>query len=186
LNGYFYVSNISAFYYLKKVNFNSGITELGSSVFSNCQQLSSISLPETLTTIGYRCFDNCYSLAITTIPDNVTTFGDGVFGSCVSLKKISMKNVTILNGSAKSNGVFRSCSNLKKAWIGSGITDILQYAFTNCPMEAIYIDKPRATVETFTGYSYAFMNDATKTGIIICNDDAGFIDKATFDAMVVS
>ena len=38
---------------------------------------------------------------------------------------------------------------------------------------------------TKTGFliMFAFMNNTTKTGIIICNDDTGFITKEEFDTI---
>ena len=52
-------------------------------------------------------------------------------------------------------------------------------------LEKIYINLPRETVESFTSYQYAFMDDTSKTNIIVCNDDEGFITIEEFDALEV-
>jgi hypothetical protein len=50
-------------------------------------------------------------------------------------------------------------------------------------MTKFYIDLPRATVEGFVNYQYAFSNNAFSTDVIICNDDPDFITKAEFDTI---
>lgn len=167
----------------------SGVTDIGQYTFQNCSNLALTSLPSGLTGIGISAFQSCSKLAIETIPDGVTRLNVNCFSSCTSLKKIST-NAQYVDGGNSSNGAFYSCTNLKQVWIGSNIASngaIGRYPFYRCnKLEKIYINKPRATVEGYTNYQYAFMNDGSKTGIIVCNDDVGFIDKATFDAQVIS
>lgn len=156
--------------------------------FNNCTKLALTSLPSGLIQISNGVFSNCSNLALTTIPDGVTQLLNSVFAGCTKLKKMSMNNVTTINGSSTSNGAFQNCTGLKQVWIGSAITNnsFYRYSFNGCSnLEKMYINLPRATVESFTNYQYAFMNDTSKTGIIVCNDDEGFISKAEFDALVI-
>lgn len=156
--------------------------------------------PTEITTYGYTTlpeymfFNYSYSTVNFSkvekfnLNDELTTIDGYCFGNCVSLKKISMLNVDSINSSSNKSS-FRNCSALKKVWIGSYINNggLGRYAFSYCSsIDTIYINLPRATVEAFTNYQYAFMNDASKTGIIVCNDDNDFISKADFDALVVS
>lgn len=144
-------------------------------------------LNEGITTIGSDSFNANKSLEKINIPDTVVSLSARSFADCSKLKKISMKGIVSLGGSIANNSSFNYCSGLKKVWIGSAITDLYSYAFVNCSsIDAFYIDKPRATVEGFSGYSVAFMNNASKQSVIICNDDPEFIDKTTFDNLVVS
>ena len=89
-----------------------------------------------------------------------------------------MKNVETIYGT-DSYGPFRYCKNLKYIWIGSAITDLERYSLATYGSNAtedpyrIYIDLPKATVKTFSGYSYYFVDDYTKSSIIICNDKKG-------------
>ena len=102
------------------------------------------------------------------------------------MKKISFSNVTQITGSTTSNSTFNQCTNLTKLWIGSAITTMGRYSLyinTNYPLTHVYIDLPRATVETLPNYNYAFMNNASKQDIIICNDDDDFISKEEFDTI---
>ena len=165
------------------------ITTIGKEAFNLCSALALTSLPSNLTSMGTSAFAQCSNIEISQIPDGVTFISNSTFFNCTKLKKISMANVTGINGTSTSNGSFRSCTGLKQVWIGSAIStsQIQRYSFNGCTaLEKIYIDLPRATVESFTNYQYAFMNDTSKTGIIVCNDDSGFINKATFDALVIS
>lgn len=161
---------------------------MGDNNFLNCKLLALTELPNRLTSLGTSTFSGCTSLALTTLPDNLTSIGNSAFYNCTSLVKISMNNVTNIFGSGATNGAFRNCTGLKKLWIGSAITSagLGRYSFIGCTsLETMYINLPRATVEAFTNYQYTFMNDTSKTGIIICNDDSNFIDKETFDALII-
>ena len=188
---YFFFNNVTNgnFKYSTNINLNNEITSIGQYAFCNCTNLALTSLPSNLTSIGQSAFYNCTNLAIKSIPSGVTQIRNyNSFGYCTSLVQISMENVTYLNGASNNVGTFIQCTGLKKVWIGSAITNsgLGRYVFSGCTnLETMYIDLPRATVEAFTNYQYAFMNDTSKTGIIICNDDSDFIDKATFDALVI-
>lgn len=185
----------------------SNLQTIQSNAFQNCLKLKIPQLPETVTTINNNSFYGCSALEMTKLPDGLTSLGQGVFrGASISIKTIpsaitdiyretfyysnvvqmSMENVATIAGPNSSTGAFGSNSSLKAVWIGSAITSagFGRYVFYNCTnMIAMYIDLPRATVEAFTYYNYAFMNNASKVGIIICNDDAGFMTKAEFDAI---
>ena len=187
------LENIGNFAFSKCTNLSltslpNSVIYINASAFQNCTNLALTSLPSSLTSIGNTAFYNCTKLAIKTIPDGVTKLDTLIFYNCTQLKKISMNNVTQISGNQTSNGTFGYCTGLKQVWIGSAITSnsFARYAFNGCSnLEKMYINLPRATIEGFTNYQYAFMNDTSKTGIIVCNDDEGFISKAEFDALVV-
>ncbi len=179
---------------LTTINLPDGINTIGNSAFNNCANLTTTNLPNSMTTMGAFAFNNCTNLFLTTIPDGVTELRAGVFFKCTSLKKISMRNVNTIIGNKAGNASFGNCTGLKQVWIGSAIKGnsstpgggFAIYSFNGCTnLEKMYIDLPRTTVETFVNYQYAFMNDTSKTGIIICNDDADFITKEEFDALEI-
>lgn len=78
---------------LREVILPSNLTELASSVFTDCKHVESIrlksspegvvfELPEGLTTIGYQCFKNCFADGVDAkviIPASVATLGEGAF-----------------------------------------------------------------------------------------------------------
>ena len=70
---------------------NSYITTLNDA-FSECSNLTSITLPSSVTTIDYNTFYNCSSLASITLPSSVTTIGDYSFDSCHGLTNVNVYN----------------------------------------------------------------------------------------------
>ena len=107
------------------------------------------------------------------------------------ISQMSFNNVTTIVGGGTGNGAFRNCTSLKAIWIGSAITSsgFGRYVFNGCSnVQKMYINLPRATVEAFTNYRYAFSSSSAsaqtlQTSVIVCNDDNDFITKAQFDAI---
>lgn len=170
---------------LNQVILNEGITSFGSCAFKDCSQLKEVNFPNSLKTIKNYAFGRCSSLKINRWPDTVTTIANQTFQSCTSLIQMSMANVTNI-GTADNYAVFAQCTNLKAVWIGSAITSagFRKYAFYGCSaLKKMFIDLPRAQVETFINYQYTFSNNTFGANVIICNDDEGFISKEEFDAI---
>lgn len=193
---------------------NDEVTSLGNYAIASCTNLVTVRLPETLTTINTYAFkgssslvldklpnsltslaassfESCSSIRIKQLPDSLTTIANGAFYGCTSLTQLSMKNVKTINGTGTSYSPFYNCTGLKAVWIGSAITSsgFNRYAFAGCTnITKMFIDLPRATVEAFKNYQYAFASwssstQSLTTDVIVCNDDAEFITKEEFDAI---
>ena len=159
---------------------------IGTNAFNACSGLITLNLGNTQR-IYQAGFQNCSSLT-SVIANNVTILNSQSFYGCRALKKICLPSVIEMNATSVNYGQFYNCTSLKQVWIGSGITsaNFGRFVFANCSaLEKIYINLPRTTVEAFTNYQYAFMNDTTKTGIIVCNDDEDFITQQEFDELVI-
>lgn len=90
-----------------------GATSINYEAFSNCTNLTSITIPNNITSIGFEAFRKCSSLTNIVIPDSVTSIG---------------------------NYAFEKCSNLTNITIGNGVTQIGARAFTECSkLKNIYI-----------------------------------------------
>ena len=101
------------------------VTSIGSSAFSNCTILTSITIPDSVTTIGNNAFSGCSSLTSVTIPNSVESIGDNAFQNCSSLTSATIgNNVTSIGSSA-----FFGCSKLKKIEVPDSVTYIGSDAF---------------------------------------------------------
>ncbi|MBR5579977.1 MAG: leucine-rich repeat domain-containing protein, partial [Treponema sp.] len=56
-----------------------GVTSIGDYTFSDCESLTSVSIPEGVTSIGAWAFGNCTSLTSVSIPASVTSIEAGAF-----------------------------------------------------------------------------------------------------------
>ena len=104
------------------------VTSIGKSAFAWCKNLTSITIPNSVTSIGVRAFEWCENLTSITIPNSVTSIGESAFSGCSSLTSITIPNrVTTIGESA-----FRDCTNLTSITIPDSVTTIGDGAFTWC------------------------------------------------------
>jgi len=61
------------------VTIPSGVTNIGSTAFSQCKSLTSVVIPEDVTCIGERAFYGCSELMSITLPTNLYHIGAGAF-----------------------------------------------------------------------------------------------------------
>lgn len=103
----------------------SGLSEIGSNLFSNCTKLTSIRLPASVTSIGDKAFYYCSELNSVSLSYGVISIGKGAFYECEKLKTISMPN------SIESIGeeAFYRCLSLHNITIPESVTNISTRAF---------------------------------------------------------
>ena len=121
----------SAFYYcqnLTSVTIPNSITSIGNSAFMYCTSLSSIDIPNSVTSLGEDLFRECSALTSVSIGNGVTKIDSYTFGSCSSLISIDIPNsVTTISSSA-----FNCCTSLTSINIPNSVTTIGDYAFNFC------------------------------------------------------
>ncbi len=85
-----------------------GVINLAEFAFYGCENLTSVSLPNTLTNIASAAFFGCRSLASITLPKNLDVFSTG----------------TVPDGKGKVNmvGLFGQCTALKEIKVADGST----------------------------------------------------------------
>ena len=86
---------------LESVDFdmNSSLSSIGVSMFENCYNLSSVSMPNSIVNIYSSAFENCYSLTNITIPASVKKISDYAFAFCYSLIEVCNKSsLNIIKG----------------------------------------------------------------------------------------
>lgn len=112
-----------------------GATSINYEAFSNCTNLTNITIPNNIMSIGFEAFRKCSGLTSIVIPDSVTSIGNYAFEKCSNLT-----NITIGNGVTQIGArAFTECSKLKNiyitdiaAWCNiSGLTNLINYISIN-------------------------------------------------------
>lgn len=107
-----------------------GITGIGSSSFSDCKNLISITLPEGVEYIGTNAFRECSNLTSIVMPEGLKSIGGGAFYGCDSLTSITLPDSIATIGA----WAFYSCDNLTltSEVLPVSLKSIGEKAFLNC------------------------------------------------------
>jgi hypothetical protein len=127
------------------------VTAIGESTFSNCNWVTSVTIPDSVTSIGEDAFYQCSALTSVMIGNGVTTIGEHAFADCVSLASVvfgdqvttigaeafedcaSLPGVTIPDGvTTLASGTFKGCGKLASVTFPDGLTRIGGSAFLDC------------------------------------------------------
>lgn len=101
------------------------VTSVGNECFSECHELSSVTLGNNIKTIKNGAFSNCHSLSSIILGDNVETIEDAAFYMCWELRSIILgNNVKSIGGST-----FAGCRSLSSINIPNSVAHIGQNAF---------------------------------------------------------
>ncbi|MGM9714479.1 MAG: leucine-rich repeat domain-containing protein [Prevotella sp.] len=104
------------------------VTEIGKEAFATCENLLSVSMPNSIITIRTGAFHGCLNLVSIIIPNSVTTIEGNAFVKCSKIRSVSIPNsVQKIGGNA-----FSSCKSLSSISIPNSITEIEGYMFYNC------------------------------------------------------
>ncbi len=101
------------------------VTAIGPNSFSDCENLTSITIPQTVKFIGLSAFAFCTKLKSITLPSGITRIETGTFNNCHSLKTIVIpEGVTTISQSA-----FKQCSSLESITLPNSLKFISPSAF---------------------------------------------------------
>lgn len=113
---------------LTSVSIPNSVTSIGSSAFRGCSGLTSLTIPTSVRSIGSSAFESCSGFTSFTIPSSVTSIGSTAFQNCSKLQSINIPNsVTSIGISA-----FRGCTSLTSVTIPSSVTSIVDNMFRDC------------------------------------------------------
>ncbi len=113
---------------LQSVTIPDSVTTIGEYVFEHSSNLQSVIIGDSVTGIGFAAFYDCTSLQNVTIGDSVIIIGDYAFSFCRRLTCITLPDsVTTIAWRA-----FRYCENLQSITIPDSVTTIDEEAFADC------------------------------------------------------
>lgn len=104
------------------------VTGIGDRAFYNCDELKSVTIPNSVTTIGDNAFAYCDNLESLTIGNSVTRIGESAFYYCEKLTSVTIPNSVTVIGEA----AFYNCSKLESVSIPNSVTEIEGWAFEYC------------------------------------------------------
>ena len=133
------------------------ITEIGSSAFSNCSGLMSVTFPEgaEIETIGMSAFSSCGGLQTINFPEGLKSIGWSAFSSCGSLTSVSFPtSLEYIRSSA-----FSDCYNLNKVTFlsldDSNLQEIEGSVFSGCSFSKITLP-PRLSRIGSNAFNYCY------------------------------
>lgn len=94
---------------IKSLVIGEGVTSVSGAAFMGCQNLESVSFPDTLKEIHMSAFSDCTSLKELVIPDSVTSIDIYTFTNCTSLEYVELGSGLPAIGTRS----FSGCTNLK-------------------------------------------------------------------------
>lgn len=106
----------------------SNINEIGGYTFYNCFSLNNIKLPNSITSLGGTAFNWCHSLTSIILPSSITNIGSNAFSGCSALTNINLPSNLISIG----NGAFQSCCSLNSISLANNITNLDSNVFLGC------------------------------------------------------
>ena len=85
-------------------NYNGQNYEIYQYTFYLCDNLTSVTIPDSVTTIGESAFYYCYNLTSVAIGDSVTTIGSSAFWGCYKLVEVINKSSLTITAGSSDNG----------------------------------------------------------------------------------
>ena len=131
---------------------------IGNHVFSHCEGLTSLTLPDSLKAVGKCSFENCRKLTCVSLPHSLPDVGDGAFADCYDLTSVDLRSMSrpaliawaVGNSRNRDNWRLTSVMRLRNVLalitvlalesrdvVSSLDPDGLRYVFEGCPCEVV-------------------------------------------------
>lgn len=146
---------------IESIEIAPGITEIKKGAFIHCENLESVTFPDTLTTIGGSAFGET-SLKNVVLPESLTTIDEGAFAFCRQLESIEIPDTVTHIG----NGAFGYTRNLKSFRIPKGVSKLSNELFVAAGITEIEIPENIKEIGEYT-----FNGCPNLKNVKILNDD---------------
>lgn len=140
------------------------VTFIQGTAFSDCTDLSSVTIGDCVEGIGSGAFDGCTGLKSITIPGNVSAIGGNAFRGCSGLTSVIIEEgVTQISGEA-----FRDCTGMTSITIPSSVTKMNGNPFIGCTNLTTMNVEPNNTIYDSRNNCNAIIETSTNTLISGC------------------
>ena len=136
---------------LTSVTIPEGVTHIDTHALAYCGGLKSVSLPSSLRDIGYAAFGKDMELRSVTIPNGVRSIAADAFNGCLKVKSLVIpESVTRIGDRA-----FCACRELESVAIPAGVASIGQGVFGDCnALKVIQLDSGNPAFTLIDGVLY--------------------------------
>lgn len=146
--------------------------EIPASVCIGCEELRSITLPNTVATIGSSAFRGCYALESVTLPAGVTAIEQAAFRDCKKLSSVTFEGANV--GLTLGSQLFQGCTSLTAIAIPEGVTSLPSNCFMGCSaLTSVSLPSTLTAIE-----SYCFAGGTTDVNTMGFTND----HSVTYDA----
>ena len=126
------------------------VRSIVNNAFSNCSDLTSVTISDYVNSIGDGAFESCSGLTSVIIPNSVISIDSNAFSNCSGLRSITIGNSVAAIGES----AFEGCSGLTSVIIPNSVTSIGDYAFSRCTgLTSVTINSDIPDIETIKNYS---------------------------------
>ena len=160
---------------LESLSIPESVTKIANYAFYKLTALKGdVNIPSSVVSIGTSAFSGCTGITSVTISNETRTLSSSVFDGCTSLESAVIGDAVSQIGSY----TFRNCSALEMVWIGSGVTSIGYSAFEGCSSLKIELRLPESL--TSIG-NYAFKACSGIYGPLHIPDAVTAISSSAFE-----
>lgn len=140
------------------------VTSIGEQAFWKCEELTSITIPNTVTSIGQYAFTGCRSLTSVVIPSSVEKICFDAFWCCSGLTTVTISDGVI----SIDDNAFSSCNSLSSITIPKSVTFIGKSVFGGCrSLVSINVDEDNKVYDSRDNCN-AIIETATNTLVAGC------------------
>lgn len=155
---------------------------IGERAFELCQDLTSVSIPNSVVTISNYAFNYCSGLTSITIPDEVLLIGQYAFMLCQGLTSVSIgKKVNTIG-----EGAFEYCEALTSVVIPNSVVSIEQNAFCYCSnLASVTLPNELGMISSYTFRSCEKLSDINIPSSVTYIDDNAFLNCSGLKKIVL-